>query len=483
MFSTQLRRAAAVACGGLLTAVAILVVLILGFRFNFHRPPPAVSYPTPRSVLEAQRQDLDYFAKVLALDRAFSPAARAAADKRITALESLSDALPSAKLQVALMQLMASADNGHSRMDATADEGTRVLPLRVSSFEGGFYVMRAAAPYGDMLGGRVKSIDGQTFEQILPRLETLRGGVEAFRRENAALFIIVQDLLYGLGIADDPKSSTWTVTLPEGREVTRRLESYPLPRGEGLPSGERWLFPEQDNDSEKDWVAYRPQAGEVPETWRNAGNHFRLFPALGGCAQVVRLQSIADSDGQQVTPFLAATEEALRAHPPCAVIVDLRGDGGGDYTKAWHFAHALPGLLRPGGHIFVLTDSLTFSAAITTTAFIKEAGGDRVTIIGQPVGDRLSFFSEGGRACLPNLKLCAYYQTGKHDYANACHDWHECFWLNWLYPVRVRSLQPDVVVPLKFEDWNAGRDAAYRMAVDLAAKTQTSPIAASRVAE
>ena len=154
--------------------------------------------------------------------------------------------------------------------------------------------------------------------------------------------------------------------------------------------------------------------------------------------------------------------------------LDLRGNGGGNYTHTWGFAHALPGLVAPGGHISVLTDSLTFSAAITTAAFIKEAGGDRVSIIGEPVGDRLAFFSEGSKGCLPHLKACVFFQRGKHDYAHACTDWRQCFWLNWIYPVRVRTLQPDVLVPLRFEDWDAGRDAAYQAAINEAANSSHS---------
>src|SRR5579871_1898461 len=136
--SSPLRRAAVLTAVGLLAIIAVLGALVLAFQFNFHHFAPAATYPPPRSAREAQRQDLDYFAKVIALDRAFSPAARAAAAKRIAALESVPEAAPSPEFQVALMQLMASADNGHSRMDATADQGTRVLPLRVSSFAGGF---------------------------------------------------------------------------------------------------------------------------------------------------------------------------------------------------------------------------------------------------------------------------------------------------------------------------------------------------------
>jgi hypothetical protein len=363
------------------------------------------------------------------------------------------------------MQVMALADNGHSRMDPTASQGTLLLPVRVTRFAEGFFVMRAAAPYRDLLGGRVESIDGMAFDRILSRLETLRGGTEGFRRENAAVFMVVQDLLYGVGVASEPSASVWTVRLPDGRLITHRLIAYPLRKGDELPNGGRWLSPEPARGAEAQWIAYRPASGAVPQTWRDFDDPFRLFPA-GNCVQVVRLQRIADTGGQRIAPFLARTAAALRAHPPCAVILDLRGDSGGDYTKTWHFTHALPGLPAPGGHIYVLTDSETFSAAITATAFTKDAGGDRVTIIGEPVGDRLSFFSEGGSACLPNVKICVQYQTGRHDYAHPCTDWQQCYWLNWFYPVRVKSLQPDVSVPLRFADWNAGHDAAFEQALN-----------------
>jgi len=446
----------------------IVGALALALHFNFHRAAPDASYPTPASPLEAQRQDVDYFAKVIARDRAFSPAGREAAEARIAALRTLPDALPSPRLHVALMQVMALADNGHSRMDAMAEQGTLIVPLRVTRFAEGFYVTRTTAAYRDMLGGRVVSIDGHPIDRILLQLDTLRGGVEDFRRENDATYIIVQDMLYGLGIAADPKASTWTVVLPDGRTVTRRLDAYSMRKGDGIPPEGRWLSPEPSKGVERDWSIYHPQSAELPETWRDFENPFRLFPAADSCAQVVRLQSIGDVDSYRIAPFLTATEATLRANPPCAVILDLRGDGGGDYTNTWHFTHVLPSLLAPGGRIFVLTDAQTFSAAITTAAFVKDAGGDRVTIIGEPVGDRLSFFSEGNRACLPNLKACVYPQTAKHDYQQPCNRWSECFWLNWLYPVRVKSLQPDVVVPLRFEDWNAGRDVVYETARQLA---------------
>ncbi len=469
----HVRRLAIIVGAGLLAVIVLLGGVILAFILNFHLFPLRENYPAPGSALEAQRQDLDYFARAMALDRSFSPTARAAAERRVQALASSTSVPPPAKLHVALMQVMALADNGHTRMQPVADEGTLVVPLRVTHFAEGFFVMRAQASYRDMLGGQVESIDGVPFDRILAQLETLRGGKEGFRRENAAMFMVVQDLLYGLGIAADPRSSVWTVRLPDGHLVTHTLMATPMPKGEALSYGIRWLSPEPSRGMEADWIAYRPASGAVPQTWRDFDNHFRFFPVPGSCAQMVRLQDIADTDGQKLSPFLAETESALHARPPCAIIVDLRGDTGGDYTKAWHFSHALPGLLAPGGHILVLTDSHTFSAAITMTAFIKDAGGDKVTIIGEPIGDRLAFFSEGGSACLPNSKVCVNYQVARHDYARPCTDWRQCFWINWFYPVRVKTLQPDIFVSLRFADWNAGHDAAYEQALALAGTRQS----------
>ena len=458
-----------------LAGVAVLLLAAGGlywfFLQHFNPDPPANNFPKPATALEAQRQDLAYFRELVALDRSFDPASRKVAQARVSELETSNIALPPQKLHVALMQVMALADNGHTRMRILSD-GPKplMLPVRVTRFADGFYVMRAQAPYRDMLGGRVESIDGVPFEQLLPKLESLRGGIEAFRRDNAAIFIEVQDLLYGLDIARDPKQSAWTVRLPSGRTATHILPASPMRKDDPFPHGTRWLSPEPIKGMGPEWIAYQPATGALPESLRRIDRYFLRFAVHDSCAVYVRVQDIEDTDGQQISPFLSETESEFRAHPPCAVILDLRYNGGGDYTNAYGFAHRLPRLLAPGGRIYVLTDPETFSAAITTTAFVKESGGDKVTILGEPVGDRLAFYAEGGEGCLPNSKFCVDYETGKHDYAHPCRDWNVCYWLNWFFPVRVKTLEPDELVPLRFADWNTGHDEAYDRAVALAGK-------------
>jgi hypothetical protein len=323
--------------------------------------------------------------------------------------------------------------------------------------------MRAKPPYKDLLGGRLVSIDGMPFPEIARRLDALRGGLPGFRRENGTLYVIVQDILYGAGIAKAPMRSTWTVQLSSGALVTRTLAAYRMPKsGDEPDTGYRWT---SIAPVAKGWLGYAPASGTLPISRQHLERIFEDLAIPGSCARYVRLQDIIDTDGQQIAPFLKNTETDIAAHPPCAVILDLRGNGGGNYTNAWHFAHALPKLTK---HTYILTDPDTFSAAITTTAFFKETGGETVTILGEPIGDKLAFVAEGSSGCLPNSKLCDTYATGKHVYNGPCTDWDVCYWVNWLYPVRVKSLGPDEMIVEHFADWNAGRDTPYERALALA---------------
>jgi hypothetical protein len=161
----------------------------------------------------------------------------------------------------------------------------------------------------------------------------------------------------------------------------------------------------------------------------------------------------------KIGAFLHDAEQQIRLQKPAYIVVDMRMNGGGDYTTTYDFGSRLASM-QPSARIYVLTSNYTFSAAITTTAFIKQAGGDRVTIVGAPVGDRLTFWAEGGRFFLPNVQTGVNYAAGMHDYAHACWNVLACFWLNYFYPVQVATLKPDIAAPLTFDAYRALRDPA-----------------------
>jgi len=452
-------------------AVVVLAIVIAGLigaffwtmTSYFNPPPPAFDYPKPKTALEAQRQDVDYFEKLVVLDRSYSGGARSDAEERIGGLKALTASLEPQRLRVALMEIAALADNGHTGVYTAEGMRPKSVPLRVEGFADGLYVMRAKD--AALLGGRVVAIDGVPVDQAMTTLEALRGGTKAWRRYLAARYVTDQDVLFGTGIAHEQDVSGWTVQTPMGASVSQRLVSYTPKAGEPIVHPERWLSPEPLKGLSDGWKTYAP-ARPLPLSLDDFDHPFRRLRLPGTCAIFIQLKSNVDVGAERIGDFLRETEAQMRAQPPCAAIVDLRFDGGGDYTNTYAFANRLPGLVARDGPIFVLTSPATFSAGITTVAFIKQAGGARVKIVGENVGDRLKFYSEGFHGCLPHAPACLAYQTGMHDYVEPCRDWRRCYWLNWIYRVRVKTLSPDEPIVMTFRDWSEGRDPVFERARD-----------------
>jgi hypothetical protein len=136
----------------------------------------------------------------------------------------------------------------------------------------------------------------------------------------------------------------------------------------------------------------------------------------------------------------------------------MRMNGGGDLTQARDFAESLPALVD--GRILVLTSPWTFSAAISTIGYLEQAAPDRVTIVGEAVGDRLEFFAEGRPVKLEHSGVVVLYAGERHDYRNGCRKFDDCHRYVANRPIAVPSLAPDIAAPWTIEPYRAGRDPA-----------------------
>jgi len=454
-------------------AVVVLFAGIAGcfafcLRQKFSPDPPPSDFPEPANALEAQQQDIEQFSRLLGMDQSFSPAARAEADRRIAELKSEHVPLDKERFRVALMRITALADNGHTGL-YFGKGGQNFMPLRVTLFADGLYVLRAKSAYADLLGARVESIEDKPVREVIAVLEQLHGGAEGWRRNNAATYIQSPEILYGAAIGSRPDQTHWTFRLPDGSEVTRTLPGENADENEPHAQMTRWLSPQKMKGESSDWRALISDDADLPLSLRDFNSRFRRAWVDHGCTLFIQLKAIADADNQPIGDFLSATTDEMRAHPPCNIVLDMRFNSGGDYTKIARFASHLPDFVSPHGRIYLLTGTQTFSAAITATAFVKQAAGPRAIILGEPVGDRLSFYGEGNSGCLPHDDLCLHYATGMHDYAHRCDDWDRCFWLNWLFPVQVESLAPDETIEMTFADYTMRRDPVLDRAVALAA--------------
>jgi hypothetical protein len=158
---------------GILTIwlVSLVVIVAAGFlaamSHHFHPAAPQPHFPPAAGALDAQRQDIRYFRQLLTLDRSYTQTDRAEANRRLDLLEALSTVLDRGHFRVAVMQIDALADNGHSRVETDPSAEPLELPVRVAVFSDGLYIMRATENNADLLGARVVAIDGQPIEAAM----------------------------------------------------------------------------------------------------------------------------------------------------------------------------------------------------------------------------------------------------------------------------------------------------------------------------
>ena len=355
-----------------------------------------------------------------------------------------------------IAEIAALADNSHTAISQDAlRKGTSRIPVRTLLFADGLFVLRASAEHEDLLGARIDSIEGRSLDSVYAGLARYRGGIEAHRRLMLIPVLESPGLLKAAGLARHPDRLAISGVLADGTPFARTIIAEQRDRAAPVSNTMRLLFPSSRSTPMRSFL--KP-ASDLPVYLHSSTLLFRLgeLPSRG---LYIGVTHNADSDDQPLKQFLAGALARVERDKPRFIVVDMRMNGGGDYTKSYGFARALPAAAS-GAPIYVVTSPWTFSAAITTVAALEDEGGKQVTIVGGPVGDRLDFWAEGGAMELPNSGIRVSYSAGRHNYAGPCTDRATCFWLNELYPVRVATLRPDIAAPLTFAAYRAGRDPA-----------------------
>src|SRR6185312_10627670 len=109
------------------------------------------------------------------------------------------------------------------------------------------------------------------------------------------------------------------------------------------------------------------------------------------------------------------------------IVLDMRWNLGGNFLTTRDFILAWPQRLPPPGRFFVLIGPTTFSAGIASVAYLKQAAQDRVTLIGEPVGDRLMFFAENiTPTILPHSKIVLIPALQRDDFKQGCKPYSDC---------------------------------------------------------
>jgi hypothetical protein len=415
--------------------------------------------PAPGS-RESQLQDLAQLRRFVALDAAYSAVGRARALQAIGAAEAGAGTWSPADFELRAAGVAALADNGHSTVwsDARSSRMNR-LPIRLLLLADGVFVVRAQAPGLDALGMRVEAMDGIATAEILRRLRVYRGGPDNLRDFDDVSLLESPQLLHAADIARSDHEVTLTLS-DQGRARDLVLPGLAPVQGQPRVRRLRYLSARPIGDEDAAWHSAF-QGRPIPLWLQQPDQAFRLAPLPALNAMYLQLKTNADADdGEKISAFLDAARRTLTAAQPENVILDMRFDGGGDYTKTSSFMSDLPKMTRSPGRVFVITHTTTFSAGISSVGFLKQAAPAQVTIVGEPNGDRLIFYGEPRHMTLPNSGIGMSYATGLHDYLHGCRWFGPCYWLNWIFPISVPTLAPDLAAPLSFRLLAGGRDPA-----------------------
>jgi hypothetical protein len=408
----------------------------------------------------AQREDLAAFERgFFEVDRSYSPEARAVAKKRLAELALSAGSVSDTRFILTLSQIAALADNGHSGIiyRGSAPELGRV-GIRLAPFGHGFVVVQAIADQASLLGGRLVAIDGTKVATLREVAHTLTGGIASRRDRMAPLLFESPGQLQALGLARSATQATYAFEMQDGRarEATLGIVSAP---GGGDDQTAEVLAPES---APADWrTLLAPD--KAPWSLQEPGETMRSRDLPAQDAMVIQLRANLDG-ARPIATFLAEADAARRSAGRRNVVLDMRANGGGDLTQTREWMSALPSRLPPSGRVVVLTSPWTFSAAISSTGYMKQAGQGRVVLVGEAPGDRLRFWAEGRPITLPHSGAMVLMATQQHDYLTGCRGYPECHSEVVKYPIAVKTLDPEIAAPWTLESYAEGRDPAMEAA-------------------
>ena len=353
---------------------------------------------------------------------------------------------------------------------------SRTVPIAFYPFGEEFNVIGVDAKDSNLLGSHLVSVENKPVRNIRTTLRTFSGGTLALRDLRAATVLASPEQLHAVGLSHRIDSVLYEFVTPSGRTIKRRLA---LARQPEKPMRWREL----------------PTADRAPWAFQEPGKPFRYRDAPEINSLVVQLRLMLDGDREKIVDFLRETEAQREARGRKNIVLDMRFNGGGNFLLTRDLFMRWPA--RVPGQFFVLTSRQTFSAAITSIAYLKQAGTNRVSIIGEPVGDRLMFFSDGLPIQLPHSGRFFLPAVARMDYRDGCREYDDCMEaiaqpgrptattplptpasMNRL-PISVATLEPDFLAPWTIDSWLMGKDPmmdAVTALVDKFAKAQPTSI-------
>ncbi len=329
---------------------------------------------------------------VLPTDPSFRAIEREEMDRHIN--EARQNALANAKDEflLSLMRLLALPGNGHTRL--IPNNAISVLPLRFVTIGTAVRLLGAPSGFAGAIGSELISINGIPVSEIEVAAEKFLAGTRQRRRVIGPILFAWPTALVRLGVFSGSGPIAYRI-----RNETGQISELVSDTGNRVPGSA--LYP-------------RNEHGKADASW--SPKTFLEIRDFGQSGLLMVLPSFFDPGETEFSNAISEAASRVKSRPCTPILIDVRGNTGGNFLRTMPLIDAI----WEGAEdrlVGVLVDKFTFSAAIVFVAILKHRLGARLKLIGEEMGDGLTFFAEGGTIDLSTCGAVVRYSSAFHDWA------------------------------------------------------------------
>ena len=337
------------------------------------------------------------------------------------------------QLTLDLMRLTRRIGDGHTAI-SLRNQSQHFFPFGLRHISNGWRIVRVKKGHEELLGQTLVAVDGHPVEEVAASLKPLVQFVEnpysvLFRTGD---YLPRSELLYGLQLIQNTGQASFTIQDEVGNLQDVKLDAIE----------EKTYF----DDNQFATITVSIPEIEEPE------NPFKDFlwdtPVKGTKALYIHFQSFPKFE--EMEQFGGHLYQYIHDQEIRQIIVDLRGNSGGDLYVGLFLSYAL-NLGDPidwENGVYLMTDQYTYSAAASDAALLRQLLNAKV--VGMPTGSNPAGYQDLGEFELPNSKLVVTYS--KRHFR--------------LQPEENVAMQPDVLIPHEWDAYRNGRDVMLEWILD-----------------
>lgn len=408
-----------------LIATIVIILSLIDYRIFFFRNLSSDAW------IEDTRYLVDRITNVH--PNPFTKVSREDFYSKVLDLEHRIPSLSNEKITVELGKLVGMIGDGHTQfLSLFPPTRFQLYPLSIAEFNDGFYVIDAAPKYKHLNGMRLVKVEDTTIEDAREKVN-LVAGVENGMNPWVKYYLLSPEVLHSLGLIENRSSTEFTLETNTGEHITEKIT--PISELVGM----YWEFKPL-----KGWL-YESDVLDTEPLYLSRSDENFWFEFLNASKILyVRFHRVLNNPNETISDFSNRIEHFINENNPDRMIIDLRGNDGGNNMLFRNFIDMLSRnqIINQRGNLFTIIDGGTFSAGVNFVSSLENK--TKTIFVGQPTGAGPNHYGDNQTFILPNSKIRFFISTRVHQYSDPfdSRQWHA----------------PDIPVKLSYTEYITQKD-------------------------